>query len=213
MQIKLLILDFDGTIGDTSDGIVKTMTYTFEKLKMAVPNESDIKRTIGLPLKKSIEILGGIKGKELDAAVNTYRDIFEEVGAPATVLFPHVAETLDKICKKGIICTIATSRGHSSVECLCRKNGINRYISKYVAEDDVKNKKPDPEAVELILKSMGVDKNSAAVVGDTTYDIEMGKKAGCHTIGAAYGNHTKEMLLGEGAEHIIYDFQDILHII
>ena len=213
MEIELLVLDFDGTIANTAAGIVATMTNTFERLNLPVPGVTEIKLTIGLPLTQSIAMLGGLSGKELDAAVNTYRDIFEEVGAPATVLFPTVAETLKTISSQGIACTVATSRGHASVEALCRKMGIDCYISKYVAEDDVKEKKPKPEAVELILKSTGVKKEHTAVVGDTTFDIEMGKAAGCHTIGAAYGNHTLEMLKDAGADYIIGHFSELLNIV
>lgn len=212
MHIKLLILDFDGTIADTSAGIVDTMTKTFERMGLPVPGETAIRRTIGLPLRKSIAMLGGIAGKKLDETVDAYREIFEEVGAPATKLFPHVAETLAEMRRCGIVCTIATSRGHVSVENLCREMGIDKYISRYVAEDDVVRKKPEPEAVELILRSTGIDKTHAAVVGDTTFDIEMGKAAGCHTVGACYGNHTREMLEKAGADWVIDSFEKIHHL-
>ena len=213
MHIKLLILDFDGTIADTSAGIVSTMTKTFQKVGLPVPGEMEIRRTIGLPLAKSIAMLGGIEGKELDEAVTAYREIFEEVGVPATTLFPYVAETLEEIHKRGIVCTIATSRGHASVGSLCRKMGIDGYISLYVAEDDVVRKKPEPEAVELTLRTTGIDKANAAIVGDTTFDIEMGKAAGCHTIGACYGNHTRQMLETAGADWVVDNFGELLKMV
>jgi len=37
------------------------------------------------------------------------------------------------------------------------------------------------------------------MIGDTTYDIEMGLAAGVHALGVAWGYHAPERLIGAGA--------------
>ena len=107
---------------------------------------------------------------------------------------------------------VATSRGHASVEALCGMIGIAPYLSAYVAEDDVKEKKPAPEAVVVLLERFGVQPSEAVVVGDTTFDILMGHRAGCPTCGVTYGNHSKHQLQAVGADTLVDDFADVMNL-
>lgn len=54
MKIKLLIFDFDGTLGDSKNLIVKTMQESIKAIGRAVPSEESCASTIGLPLKKML---------------------------------------------------------------------------------------------------------------------------------------------------------------
>lgn len=44
------------------------------------------------------------------------------------------------------------------------------------------------------------------MIGDTTYDIEMGRAAGLATIGVGWGYHPVEELVEAGADRIVADF-------
>ena len=46
-----------------------------------------------------------------------------------------------------------------------------------------------------------------------TFDILMGRNAGCTTIGVTYGNGSRESLTQAGADAVIDDFADIATII
>ena len=50
---------------------------------------------------------------------------------------------------------------------------------------------------------------AAVVVGDTEFDILMGRNAGVHTIGVSYGNGSRESLEKAGAEQVIDHFEDL----
>ena len=49
----------------------------------------------------------------------------------------------------------------------------------------------------------------AVVVGDTHFDILMGRNAGCTTVGVTYGNGTRESLKEAGADIIVDSFAEI----
>ena len=49
----------------------------------------------------------------------------------------------------------------------------------------------------------------AVIVGDTSYDMEMGRAAGVAGIGVAWGYHGADMLLGAGAVRVIDRFEDL----
>ena len=48
------------------------------------------------------------------------------------------------------------------------------------------------------------------VVGDTTFDVQMGKNAGTMTCGVTYGNGSRESL--EDADWLIDDFCELLEL-
>ena len=52
------------------------------------------------------------------------------------------------------------------------------------------------------IADAGADAKSTVVIGDTVYDIAMGKAAGCRTIGVSWGYHPVAELLEAGADMI-----------
>lgn len=210
---RLVVLDFDGTMADTAQGIVKTMHTAFAECGCPQPTDADIRATIGLPLVQSIAQLAGIGGERLTRAVDSYRRNFEVVGAKAVTLFPHVAETLQHLSRLGATLAIATSRGHQSADELCQALGVRHLITHIVACEDVAQAKPEPEAVLKLMQLTGVQPSHTFVVGDTSFDILMGARAGATTIGVTYGNHTPQVLREAGANHLVDGFEGVLQIV
>ena len=93
-----------------------------------------------------------------------------------------------------------------------RKYMRNTYIHYVLGAEDVEHAKPQPDAVLKTLKELGFTPEETLVVGDMTYDILMGSRAGAHTCGVTYGNGTREELLSVNAESIIDDFEQLLTI-
>ena len=207
LRRQLFAWDFDGTIADTHRGIVRTMSETFRQMGYAVPSAEEICHTIGLPLQTSIEQLSGKQGTEADEAVGLYRDLFEKVGRDGVTLFPSVAREMRRQHERGCFVAIATSRGHESVKDLCRELGILPYIDYIVACEDVSTHKPAPDPVLLLNRLSHTLPADTTVIGDTTFDIEMGANAhAAHLIGVSWGNHTPQMLREAGATQIVTNF-------
>ena len=211
---KLIILDFDGTIADTNACIIRTFNQTLQEMGYPTVDEQRISNLIGLPLRQMYaDILHTDDTALIDRAFHIYRDLFMGISTTTVTLFPHVAETLHLLHEQGIRMAIATSRGRDSLRALLRTHGIDRYISTDCCEEDVKRKKPEPEMVERLLGETGFKAEETLVVGDTWFDIQMGRSAGCDTCGVTYGNHTRELLAEHGAGAIIDDFAELPAVI
>lgn len=215
LRRRLIAWDFDGTIADTSSGIVRTMTETFRRMGYELPSEEAICATIGLPLIESIRRLAGLnEAAEAEAAARLYHVLFEEVGTRAIALFPGIAEEIRREHECGYYVAIATSRGHDSVERLCRSLGIRECIDYIVACEDVSTHKPEPEPVFLLNQMTRTRPSETTVVGDTNYDILMGKNAGAGClIGVGWGNHTPQVLHEAGAHGIAQQGHDLASLI
>jgi phosphoglycolate phosphatase len=64
-----------------------------------------------------------------------------------------------------------------------------------------------------VLERFGADASEAMVIGDTTYDIQMGSAAGCRTCAVSYGNHSVERLRTASPDHIVADLRDLVALI
>jgi len=208
-NVRIMILDFDGTLGDTAGVIVKTMQATIKELGLPSRSDEQCAAMIGLRLIEIPPVL--FPECELDGEyyANTYRRLFHDFNTDGAVeLYPDVLETLVELKKRGIILTIASSRSKASLTEYVRTLGLEGVISFVLGADDVKDGKPAPEAVNRTLEKFGFLPEEALVVGDTTFDIQMGKAAGTWTCGVTYGNGSRESLAD--ADRLIDNFRELL---
>ena len=214
MDYKCIIFDFDGTLADTNVGIVRTFQETFRRMGMAVPSEERISSTIGLNLKDGFfAAVDGLTDAQADQAVEIYRSIFPQIAFPVITAFPGIVEALAELKSRGYILAVATSRSHYSLEALADQTGVAPFfVGLYGAEDTARHK-PYPDLALHILSELKLQPSEALVVGDATYDVLMGKGAGCSVCAVTWGNQTREKLATAGPDYIIDHISELLELL
>ena len=214
MRKRLIIFDFDGTLGDTRRTIVTTMQMTIKELQLPEHSDDECAATIGLPLVGCFKALfPDLQTEQYRLCAETYRRIFNEnQRAIKPQAFPHVVETLTALKEQGFTLTIASSRSHASLYELTKDMGISESISYLIGADDVERAKPEPEPVLNTLSTMGYEASETLVVGDMAVDILMGVNAGAKTCGVTWGNGTKKELQEAGADFIIDNMKELIEI-
>ena len=214
-MIKLVVLDFDGTLADTVELIVKTNQEVQRRMGYPVCKPEVIIATIGLPLAQCIQVMyPQVPKEELPRWVSVYREVFDELKTKIVpALFPHVKETLAELVKRGCVCTVASSRGRVSLVDFLKEMGISPFISYVLAAEDVVRAKPHPDPVLMTLAHTGISASETLVVGDMPVDVQMGLGAGAITCGVTYGNSNREALKAAGAHFIVDDFGEISTIL
>ena len=211
---QLVILDFDGTLADTQPLILSSLQRTIGALQLPPRTDDECKAIIGLPLKECFTTLLGVDDDMAERCSDVYRRVFDEDNHPGTVtLFPHVLETLNALHERGLLLAICSSRGRPTLDGFVKTFQLEEYISMVVSANDVQHGKPHPEPVEKILAALDVKPEEALVVGDASYDILMGRNAGCRTVGVTYGNQSAASLRSAGADSLIDDFADLLMLL
>lgn len=209
--MKTLILDFDGTIADTRNSIIKTVQVTAEEMGLPEAREEEIQHLIGLPIRETfVKALNVSDAAVIDQAITIYRKHYQAISEDTVTLYPNVKSTLQILYSEGITITVASSKGKDALRVLLERLEISAYISLVLGEQDVENKKPAPDMVLNILEKTNTLPAEALVVGDTIFDIEMGQRAGCKTCGVTYGNHSATQLQEQGATFLISDFKEII---
>ena len=211
-EIKLIILDFDGTLGDTADLIIRTMQATIKELGLPSRTDKECADMIGLRLIEIPNVLFPEAGDISELYASTYRRLFHKFNTDgAVVLYPNVMETLIELKKRGKTLTIASSRSHASLAEYIESLGLSDVISYILGANDVKEGKPNPEAIFKTLERFNFNADEAIMIGDTVFDINMGKNAGVRTCGVTYGNGSRESLAD--SDWVIDDFGQLLELI
>ena len=209
--MKLIILDFDGTLADTQPLILRSLQGTIAELGLPSRTDAECASIIGLPLKECFVKLLDADDTLAERCCEVYRRLFDEYNHPGTVtLFPHVEETLHELHRRGIQLAICSSRARATLDRFVLTFGFEQLVQTVVSSDDVQRGKPYPDPALRVLELTGCKAEEALMVGDASYDILMGRAAGCHTCGVTYGNQTAAQLRDAGADYLIDNFQELL---
>lgn len=208
-ETKIIILDFDGTLGDTASVIIKTMHETIREMGLPTRTDAECAAMIGLRLVEIPPVLFPECNIDVDLYADTYRRLFDVHNKDGAVnLYPHVIETLKALKARGLTLTIASSRGQTSLSQFVKNLGLTEIITYILGAGDVENGKPHPEAIFKTLDKYGFTPDQAIMVGDTIFDIQMGINARTRTCGVTYGNGSRESL--SPADWLIDDFSELL---
>ena len=206
--MKLVIFDVDGTLSDSQHQICAAMDWGFAQLGLPVPPRSAILSIVGLSLPEAVAQLVPQESAATQARiVEFYKDSYKtrRIAEPAP-LFAGARDCLDRLAgREDLLLGVATGKSRRGLEALIEHHGLSGYfITRQVADDHPS--KPHPSMLFTALAEGGVEARDAVMIGDTTYDIEMGRAAGLATIGVGWGYHPVEELVEAGADRIVADF-------
>jgi phosphoglycolate phosphatase len=208
-MIRNLIFDFDGTLADTSLGIVRCTQTTLETMGLPLSTPERICATIGLPLADCFARGTDTPAERIEEACATYRRLFNDIAVPCIILFPGVAETLAGLDARGFRMSIATSRGSRSLQMLLERMGVAGHFCASAASDTVTRHKPEPDPALYVLEKTGGKPEESLVIGDTTFDILMGQAAGCRTCGVTWGNQDRAQLQAASPDWILDRIEEL----
>ncbi len=189
-----VVFDFDGTIADTRSLIVASYQETFRRLNLPVPEAARIVETIGVPLASSIERICDNDALDTAQAVATYRAVFRDMGFEHVQAFPGLSEIIRKLQRDGLALAVASSRSHESLDDMVAHLGMSDCFSVIAGREDAERERPDPEMLRYIAQQFALPAGELLMVGDTTFDIEMGHGAGAATCAVTWGNHDRRTL-------------------
>jgi HAD superfamily hydrolase (TIGR01509 family) len=210
-KIKAVILDVDGTLLDSNDAHAKTWQAMAEEKGINKPYE-EVRALIGKGGDKLIwELVGIQKESEEGSALSQKRfELFRDQYLPQVQPFPKVKELVDALKAAGLRVAVGSSAKREELELYLEKLGIAGHLSTTVSSNDAEKSKPDPDIVAAAVEKLGVKPEEAAMVGDTPYDLEPGKKLGLLTIALRCGGFWQDKDLKVDADEIYTDPEDLL---
>ena len=177
-MLKVIVFDFDYTLGDSTNGIALSINYALEQLGHATKNIDEIKKTVGLSLKETYFLLTGNNDlKETEQFVKLFKDKADDIMVENTILYAGVKETLLKLRENGYKIAIVTTKFHYRIEQILNKYNAYNLIDVIVGAEDVKVEKPNPEGLLWVIDYLGAEKNDVLYVGDSIVDAKTAESA------------------------------------
>jgi phosphoglycolate phosphatase len=212
MTIRLAIFDCDGTLVDSQANICMAMEHAFDEAGLAAPPRSAIRRIVGLSLFEIMRELLPDGDEALHAAMaEQYRAsylILRENGLEQEPLYDGMAALLSELDETGWLLGIATGKSDRGLERCLDHHGIKGlFVTLQTA--DRHPSKPHPAMIHQALADSGAEAGQAVMIGDTVYDIHMGRAAGCRTIGVGWGYHPLDELRDAGADAVVETMDDL----
>jgi phosphoglycolate phosphatase len=191
MFITTLILDFDGTLASSLEGIHECFQEALSGFGYARPSLEAVRQTVGLTLEESVRRLtkGHCDGARLGQVVDCYRALYAEKGRAMATLFPGTKAALTAIRRMGVRIVLVSNKSHKGLLHLAEHLGIHACVDMTLGVDDQSFRKPDPRLyAESIAPHLPEPHGrQVLVVGDTEYDIRFAKNAGLRSCWACYG--------------------------
>jgi phosphoglycolate phosphatase len=203
-RLRLVVFDCDGTLVDSQHAIVACMREAFSAHGCAVPEDAAVRQLIGLSLDEAVARLA-VAGVPAAEVAEAYRRAFFAMRSRPDFhepLFPGVAAALEALDAAGCLLGIATGKARRGLLATLERHGLSdRFATLQTA--DLSPGKPHPAMLLRAMAETGVDPDRTVLVGDTSYDMEMARRAGARAIGVAWGYHDRRELEAAGADRIV----------
>lgn len=209
---RLAIFDCDGTLVDSQANICLAMEHAFDAAGLTPPSRHATRRIVGLSLVEAMRVLlpqadGDVHAEMAERYKASYL-VLRNNGLEHEPLYDGIAALLSAMDENGWLLGVATGKSDRGLERCLDHHGI-RGLFVTLQTADRHPSKPHPSMVYQALADAGAEAGNAVVIGDTVYDIHMGRAAGTRTIGVNWGYHPADELREAGADAIAESMDEL----
>lgn len=212
-KYNTVAFDLDGTLTDPKRGLTSAFAYGLKKIGIEVGPASTLTRFIGPPLRDSFQEVYGLSLERAEEALRLFREYFGVYGWWDNELYAGIPELLRDLKASGKTVVLATSKPDVYSSRILRLFGIAGYFdfSEGASFDSSRERKCD--VLEYALASVGADKESAILIGDTRFDVEGANICGIDSLAVTYGYGVREDLEKEGATYVADTVDEVRRIL
>ena len=206
--LTLVVFDVDGTLIDSQAHILTAMAAGFAAAGLAMPPAPMVLSIVGLSLPVAVaRLVPDLDVARQDRIVEGYKASFASQRAnDAAPLYPGARDALARLsARDDVLLGVATGKSRRGLTKVLGAHDLEGLFVTVQTADDHPSK-PHPAMVHAALDETGVPADRAVIVGDTTYDIEMGRAGGIHALGVAWGYHPAASLAAAGARAVLPEF-------
>ncbi len=202
-----LLVDFDGTVCDSAEGVLKSVEYALDKLdsNLDVPYAELSVMFLGPPLSLPFgEIFSGDSDK-VALAIEYFRERYNTLGVYENTLYDGIVECMRDLTKEGVRVCIASSKPDVFIKSILeRNNALDSFEAIFAPGLDGEKL----TKLDIVLKALeyikSIDPNPRVfMVGDRKYDVDGAHLAGIPCIGVEWGYADDNELSEHGAEYIV----------
>ncbi|CUA85348.1 haloacid dehalogenase superfamily, subfamily IA, variant 3 with third motif having DD or ED/haloacid dehalogenase superfamily, subfamily IA, variant 1 with third motif having Dx(3-4)D or Dx(3-4)E [Chelatococcus sambhunathii] len=213
--MRFLVFDIDGTLLDSQNLLVAAQEATFAAHGLPAPSREEVLSVVGLSLAETFRALAGPDGPHA-ALEATYRMTFPRLLAEPALASPLFAGSdalvRDLAGREDHLLGIATGKSRRGVRRLFDAHGWHTLFASVQTADDAPSK-PHPAMLEQAMGEVGAAPAETVMIGDSTYDMQMARAAGCRAVGVGWGYCRVDALREAGAQVIVESIEELAAVL
>lgn len=184
---EAVLFDVDGTILDTSSGILHSVKDAIIKYSLPMPDDAELLKFIGPPMEWSMESHFGITGEKLKEVVGYFRERYANYNLMEATPYEGIYDLFAFLKSNGIPTAIATYKKQDYAERICRGFGFGEYTD-LIYGSDYEGKLTKADIIDLCIEKLSAStRDRILMVGDSKHDANGALKAGVKFCGVSYG--------------------------
>ena len=190
--IDLLIFDLDGTLIESKWDIAAAVNLTLKDLDLPVRGQEEIFSFVGDGVKRLLRLSVGEDNLDrYQEALKVFRGHYLAHCLDETKFYPGIETVLMHFADKRK--AVATNKSLEYTIKILDGLGAHHF-AHVVGGDNGYGLKPEPGMLLKILEVLGVEKDRAVLIGDSTNDINGGHNAGIRVCAVGYGMGNREKM-------------------
>lgn len=212
MKYSTVLFDLDGTLLDTSEGIMFGASYTASRIGAPELSVGQQKSFIGPPIIESFMRECSLTEDKAREAVEIYRQRYMEKGLYEATQYELIKELLIALKYKKCSTAVATLKRDDLAKMILKNFGLSDHFDTIIGIDE-KDTHSKSDIISMCLKEMGqTNLNKVVLIGDSIYDSIGAEEVGIDFIAVTYGygfkdkieaNESKNVFIAENVSEII----------
>ena len=186
MPIKNVIFDLDGTLLDTSRGIIESVEHTVNVMGFRALSEDELRSFIGPPLRKSFMNTCGCTEEQANEATRFFRAYYQKGAVLHAELYDGILELCQSLEKQGVKMGVATNKPERFAKALISNFGLDKYFISINGADE-RGSLSKTDLINLCMKGLNASVSDTALIGDTDNDALGAEQAGVSFVAVTYG--------------------------
>jgi len=184
-----VLFDLDGTFADTAPDLGRAVNAMRTARGLAPVPLADTRRVTSLGARGLLGVGFGIGPDHADylAMRDEFLRIYEGNLCCDTVLFPGMAQLIDRLEQRKITWGIVTNKAERFAKPLMQQLGYATRAACIIGGDSTGHMKPHPAPLLAAATAIDIAPQSCVYVGDDERDIQAGRAAGMRTVAVRFG--------------------------
>lgn len=208
MSVKVIIFDFDGTLADTFDALVRISNRLAVEFGYPPTTPEELPKVRNLSSREIVK-QSGISVLKLPFLLKRVR---ESLHNEIQYLNPisDIKETLTQLINEGYFLGILTSNAEENVIPFLKKHGMQGLFSFIYSETSLFRK---DKSLKKLMKIKNWSSEEVIYVGDETRDIEASKKINIKVIAVSWGFNSGEVLAKHNPDFLIHKPSELIEVL
>ncbi len=210
LPYKLLIFDWEGTLGDPLGHVHQALATEAEHLGLDAYDAAYARQYVALGLDKAVRKIFP------DLSLHQYERLLHGVQQDLVLnhgevyLFDGARDLIKKLYDLSVGLAIATNKGQQSLARALQASALDSFfpVTRSAGQEQLPAK-PAPDMLEAILNCFGCAPHEALMIGDSVSDMEMAAALKVASIGVDFYHQQTDELKSAGAQDVFYDFKQI----